>query len=112
MPAPPAEPPAAFQVAQIVTAPDWRRRASSRDVLRAYPPEALAKRVPGDVDLSCEIMVTGDLGACTVVRERPHGLGFGAAALGLTRRYNVRPQALRGAIGTTIYFDIRFEPPK
>jgi TonB family protein len=65
-------------------------RPSEIDTKAAFPPPALARKITGEVDMSCLITAELTLAKCDVERESPAGEGFGAAALGLTSRYHLR----------------------
>lgn len=65
----------------VVTRPIWHDRPSMLDVYRAYPAAAKATGVVGNVVVECRMQGRGPLGPCTIARETPAGLGFGAAAL-------------------------------
>jgi hypothetical protein len=75
---------------------NWVREPSARDFARFYPNEALDKGESGNVVLSCIIGGSGRL-ACSVASENPSGLGFGSAAIGISRQLRVRTQLPDGS---------------
>lgn len=72
----------------IISEDDWLRRPTPEQLAAAKPPAA---RVRGDVVMYCMVTYDGGLGDCQVVSETPAGLGFGAAATGLARAFQVNP---------------------
>ena len=72
----------------IIGEDDWLRRPTPEQLAAAKPPAA---RVRGDVVMYCMVTYDGGLGDCQVVSETPAGLGFGAAATGLARAFQVNP---------------------
>jgi TonB family protein len=75
---------------------NWVREPSARDFARFYPNEALDKGESGNVVLSCIIGGSGRL-ACAVASESPSGVGFGSAAIGISRQLRVRTQLPDGS---------------
>lgn len=71
----------------------WSRRPSASDVASAYPSRALDRGVSGRAELDCVVQADRRL-SCSVLSETPAGLGFGAAALRLSARYEVSEAAL------------------
>ena len=80
----------------VITNPDWVRRPSGSEVDALYP--ALAKRswVTGRAVIECGVMVSGLLEDCAIIDESPAGYGFGAAALKMSRSFQMRPQTRDG----------------
>ena len=66
----------------MVTQPSWIQTPTVDDIGRVTPrlPEPPAEV---HVLMACRITPTGGLEACTIKRETPPGLGYGAAALAL-----------------------------
>ncbi|HEY5071043.1 MAG TPA: TonB family protein [Caulobacteraceae bacterium] len=103
--------PSAEAQAFVVTAPDWIRRPSAQDLMDVWPAQATKKGVGGHAVLSCLVNVHGLLEQCQAVSEDPPGLGFGAAALLLAPRFQMRPMSLNGVPrpGGTVQIPIRFQ---
>ena len=95
-PTPPAPPaPLAPPPPPVVTNPQWVRRPSARDVTRFYPSRAIERDKTGVVVLNCTVRTNGTL-QCSVASEDPSGWGFGAAAINLSRSYEMVPATRDG----------------
>ena len=81
----------------IVTNPDWLRKPSGEDMANNYPQTATMLSLAGRVILHCSVAASGRLDGCEVPTETPKGLGFGNAALALSRQFLMRPQTRDGA---------------
>jgi protein TonB len=68
---------------------------SAADFARVYPAAARAQHAEGHVLLNCTILRTRRL-SCTVALENPPGLGFGAAALELSREFRMAARTRDG----------------
>jgi len=91
--------------------PIWVRAASFEDLARAYP--AKAANVEGYAVAHCKIERSGDLTNCQIIKETPDKQGFGAAALGLARQFQVAPEWTKAPDRGELWVDlpIRFPPP-
>lgn len=82
---------------QIITTPIWVQKPSIDDAFRYFPTEAkTAGVITGAVRINCAIANTGRLRDCTVRSENPAKLGFGEAALKLSRHFQMAPQSRDG----------------
>jgi TonB family protein len=81
---------------QTVVDPDWLSRPDGSDLIRFYPPKALALRLGGTAVMQCRVDRTGALSACTVVREGPQGVGFGNAMLQMAPLFQMKPMSVNG----------------
>jgi len=101
------------RLAAFLQSPNWSRRPTVEDLVRAYPAEAVRANIEGDVVLHCQVAADGRLADCSVLRETPPGAGFGAAALKLTPLFEAREQTPQGGPkrGTDIRIPIRFRLP-
>jgi protein TonB len=96
-------------------APDtpYLRRPSAADLLRFYPPAALARHVSGRASLACQVAPSGRLDGCSLVAEDPPGFGFGEAALRMAPLWRLRPLggSDRPGDAARIVVPVRFAPP-
>ena len=90
----PTNPPAR---ASVVTRPDWARKPSGDDMARYYPDRAQRMEVSGRATISCTVTAKGTLEGCSVVSESPADMGFGDAAIRLSRLFRMKPKTLDGA---------------
>jgi TonB family protein len=107
---PPQGPPLA---SSAITAPDWLSRPDGDDLAKYYPDLAARKHLEGFVTIHCSITTEGRLADCAVTEESPAGVGFGEAALKLSRLFTMRPMTRDGrptSVGT-INLPIRFGLP-
>ena len=103
--APPAPPP-------VITNPRWERQPSADQLMRAYPDRALRAGVGGVARVNCLVQPNGRVADCRLTGETPDGYGFGRAAQGLTRHFQISPRTIDGAaVGSRVNIAIRFTPP-
>lgn len=104
-PAPPAPP-------AVINNPAWIRQPSADQLMRAYPDRALRAEVGGVAAMSCLVQPSGRVSDCRVVSETPGGYGFGRAAEGLSRYFQISPRTVDGAaVGSRVNISLRFNPP-
>lgn len=105
-----AEPPRPMPV---ITQPDWVRRPSPEQLMRAYPSAAEARGIGGVANLACLVQVDGSLTGCSITSETPGRQGFGRAALSLSRYFRLSPRTVDGQAvdGARVTMAIRFDPP-
>ena len=103
----PAQPPA------VITQPNWIKQPSGDQLMRAYPARALQAEVEGAATLNCLVQPTGRVTDCAVTRETPGGYGFGRAAQGLSRHFQISPRTVDGAAeGSRVNIALRFNLPE
>lgn len=102
----PPQPPA------VIRNPSWQRQPSAAQLMRAYPTRALTARVSGAVGLNCLVDRNGRVADCDVTQETPGGHGFGRAAQGLARYFQINPRTVNGAAeGSRVTINLRFQAP-
>jgi protein TonB len=108
--APPPEPPRP----SVISNPDWQRRPTGEDMARYYPDRAQRMEVEGSASLTCKVTARGTLEGCSVTGENPGDMGFGDAALKMSRLFKMRPMSRDGqpVDGGTVRIPIRFVLPK
>jgi protein TonB len=95
-PAPPAAAPAPPHPT-VIANPDWLHKPSGAEVAMYYPERAMMFSAAGRAELACRVSVNGGLFDCRVTHEAPIDYGFGAAALKLSRLFQMRPLTRDGA---------------
>ena len=96
----------------VITNPRWERQPSAAQLMRAYPDGALRAEVGGRATLNCLVQPNGRVADCNLTSETPGGYGFGQAAQGLTRHFQISPRTVDGAaVGSRVNIGIRFNPP-
>jgi protein TonB len=91
--------------------PDWRRLpVSPAEYRHAYPAKALREGVSGHAVLNCGVGVAGEPVDCKIMEEQPADLGFGEAALTLSRSYRFRQPC--ASEPRRIRLPIQFVPPR
>lgn len=102
----PPQPPA------LIRNPSWQSQPTAEQLMRAYPGRALNAGVGGSVGLNCLVQPSGRVTDCTVTREEPGQYGFGRAAQGLSRYFQINPRTVNGAAeGSRVNINLRFTAP-
>jgi protein TonB len=97
---------------EAISQPRWAERGPGvRDYLTVYPQDAYRRSIEGRASLICLILPDRTLD-CRVESESPAGLGFGAAAMTLSRAYVVRgaKEDPHLAPGSQIHVPFKFVP--
>lgn len=97
--------------APVIRNPSWLRQPSADQMMDAYPRRALQAGIEGSASLNCLVLPTGAVTDCNVTRET--GDGFGRAAQGLSRRFQINPRTVDGAAeGSRVNINLRFTLPE
>jgi protein TonB len=80
----------------VVTNPDWLRKPNADEMGQYYPPRAMDLGKEGQASIKCSVTAKGTVENCMVVSETPDGLGFGAAAMRLSKLFKMKPQTRDG----------------
>ena len=75
----------------MIDRPNWLKKPSGDEVSNAFPAAALQSGTAGQVLVRCRVTVTGSVAGCRILREKPEGMGFGAAVLNLSRLFQMKP---------------------
>lgn len=94
-----------FASGQSVT---WLATPRGSDLIDVYPLDTLNQGVSGSVLLACVFLADGTLGDCTIERETPPGLGFGAASLRLVEKFRFDPVRQPELIGKRGFQPLEF----
>ena len=107
--------PAASPLTDVI----WIQRASDEQFDENYPLDARQHGIAGHVVLDCvvgpdEHRHDGIGVSCDLQSETPVGMGFGPAALSMTRYYRVAPNTIQTnepTAGRHVRIDLGFNPP-
>jgi TonB family protein len=100
--------------APVIERPDWIKRPRGSDMAASLPGEAARRGISGGATIRCELTSEGTLRRCAVVSETHPDLGFGASALALAPRFQLRPQTVDGrpVSGAVVNIPIRWQLPE
>lgn len=79
----------------MIANPRWLARPTDADYERYFPRAAWAQGVEGAISLDCLVDAEGRL-SCQVMGEHPVGMGFGEAAVRISRHFRMAPQTAFG----------------
>lgn len=97
----------------FITDEDWIRTPSPTQLAGARPAAATKAGTGGKVLMDCLLAYDGTLKDCRVLTETPPGLGFAAAALGLTGAFQVQPMVDGQSVtDSRLVVAVKFPPPK
>jgi len=101
---------------RTLSKPRWTRTLSPESMTTLYPEVALKAGVKAGVGVAaCVITAGGELADCSVARETPKDLGFGAAALKAAGAMKMNPWTTEGdgvdGLRVTIPFEFTWSGP-
>lgn len=67
------------------------QKPTHAEMIAAWPAEAARAGIEGTAAALCEVSRMGAVSGCRVIWERPVGQGFGAALLGLSPKFGLKP---------------------
>ena len=96
----------------VIVRPNLRSAPTPQQMMAAYPPQAAAQRLAGQVRLECIVTAGGQLANCVVGSESPSEHGFGEAALSLAPYFTMIPQTMDGTPvgGGKVTIPLNFAP--
>lgn len=89
------DPPPSPPQPSVITNPRWITRPNGADYARFYPRRAQESEIEGSASLDCLVGADGRL-SCTVISEEPSNMGFGEAAVRISRQFRMQPQLENG----------------
>lgn len=97
----------------LVVDPIWTRKPTGEEIARAYPDAAMRGNLHGSVILTCTMTDTGPLADCKAEEGEAPGMGFGGAALELSKKFRARGVDKSGqpVAGRPVKLPIRFILP-
>ena len=95
----------------MLSRPVWAQAPGFADLAAAYP--ARAGTEEGYVVAHCQVLATGALKNCQMVKEFPAKKGFAQAAMGVVHKFRVIPELATAPHSTPMWVDvpIRIPPP-
>jgi len=113
-PKPPAMPVRPPDARSTITNPDWIALPSGDQLNAYYPDLAQVLNLAGEARMGCEVTATGSLTNCSIVSETPAGIGFGQAALGMSKFFQMRPKTVNGQPvgGAGVVIPLKFVRPQ
>jgi TonB family protein len=108
-----ARPRPKLPVESAITSPDWVSLPSAEQLAAYYPKLAEVLNLAGLATMSCEVTATGALAECKILKETPAGIGFGDAALEMSKYFRMRPKTVDGEAvgGATVIVPLNFTLP-
>ncbi len=103
--------PMAMQAITMLNHPEWAEAPSFDDLVAAYP--ASGGETEGYAVAHCQVMPTGAVTHCGIVKEFPDHHGFGKAAMSVVHKFKVAPQWATAPHSKPLWVDIpiRMAPP-
>jgi protein TonB len=90
------DPPPAPPTPASITNPRWITRPNGADYERFWPRRARESEIEGGASIDCLVDAEGRL-SCSVLSEDPPNMGFGEAAIRISRQFRMQPRLENGA---------------
>ncbi len=95
---------------KVIIGPEWLAKPNVNQFKQYYPELADRSDKTGEAIIQCAVKADGALQSCTIISETPEEYGFGAAAIGLSGFFRLKPVAKGGqkVEGGTVQLPISF----
>ena len=103
--------PMAMTPVTMLSRPVWSQAPGFDDLAAAYPAKAGGQE--GYAVAHCQVLASGELKNCGIVKETPARLGFAQAAMSVTSKFRVIPALAAQRQSKALWVDIpvRLQPP-
>jgi TonB family protein len=101
--------PAPAQTHKVTRSAAWSATPTAAEMAAAFPARAAGRSQAGRVILRCALTRDGRLTDCDTVSEEPTGMGFGAAARGLSKRFRLFDDPAYAKQIADYYVDVPFD---
>ena len=93
----------------VPTPSSWLQQPTTAELAAAYPEMAAQSRAVGSGSIYCRVNEAGSMRDCQVQSDRPHGKGFGEAALSVARDFRMAPPSLGRGDKAFVVIPVHFD---